>query len=103
MQINDNTYFQPGDLVFVRDDLSLYSQYAMFDNCNNHINAAQSMVDMCGECVTIAEVFQSAFGPRYRIVEDGGEYQWTDNMFSGYAITDEVFEPEDIDILYDWF
>ncbi len=66
--------YKVGDKVKVRSDLEngrLYGEY-MIDN---------DMLRLSGKVITITRVYSDS----YQIMEDGGDYRWTDKMFKGLA------------------
>lgn len=70
--------YKVGDRVLVRDDLEDHGWYAM---CGSSIKdcAVINMIDrFSGRLVTIKSV-----SDKYRICEDDGVYNWTDEMFNG--------------------
>lgn len=74
--------YKVGDKVIVsediRDDDSLYH---MENGRGDGMFAIEPMVELRGKVVTIAYADEDG----YYIKEDGEEYQWTDEMFSGLA------------------
>ena len=84
--------YKPGDRVKVK------SQDWYKSNMNSICEVAcgvtwfvPDMVVHCGNNVTIREVY----GNYYRIIEDDGDYCWTDNMFEGLADDENVSESID--------
>ena len=84
--------YKPGDRVKVK------SQDWYKSNMNSICEVAcgvtwfvPDMVVHCGNNVTIREVY----GNYYRIIEDDGDYCWTDDMFEGLADDENVSESID--------
>lgn len=73
--MNENLY-KKGDLVLVREDLQEDERYAMSNGERDC--ATLHMTTFRGRIVTIANV--QDYG--YRIEEDNGQWNWTDEMFS---------------------
>lgn len=82
--------YKVGDKVVVRSDLVDGEFYYMYD-VDYDDEFTSEMMDFVGETVTIAGI--SSVGA-YNILEDGGDWHWTDDMFAGYAVT----KPEKRDI-----
>ncbi len=70
------TKYEPGDVVYIRDDLTTSKTYCMTSGMA-HDFATQKMCELKGEYVRI----NSIENDKYRIVEDGGVYYWVDEMF----------------------
>ena len=76
--------FQPGDVVTVCRNLSVFVPYAMngedmsFGGCT----FITGMSKFYGKPVTIKEIIRdNPSHPRYHIYEDNGAFYWTDGMF----------------------
>lgn len=65
--------YKVGDLVKLRDDLDLYTNYGDGWQCNSN------MLELKGQKVTITTVGANY----YDIAEDDGHWGWTDNMIEG--------------------
>lgn len=74
------TLYKPGDRVVVRDDLRVYTNYAMRGS-EQRMTVVEEMLPFRGWEVTIAEVNHGF----YFIEEDNHYYYWSDDMFTGYA------------------
>jgi len=68
-----------GDKVVVRKDLDLDKRYAMEHNKDISNSITEKMVELAGKTVTIACKRLSI--SQYLILEDEGEWDWTDEMF----------------------
>ena len=67
-----------GDKVQVRSDLSEETAYYMYGVRHYGAYANSVMIDKFAGCVvTICEIYHY----RYHIIEDGGQFVWTDDMF----------------------
>lgn len=75
------TLYKPGDRVVVRDDLRVYTNYAMRGS-EQRMTVVEEMLPFRGWEVTIAEVNHGF----YFIEEDNHYYCWSDDMFSGSAV-----------------
>lgn len=71
--------YQPGDRVVVREDLRAQRYY--MDDRSAHDSAVAGMIGRAGQIVTIDQ----GSGKKYKIKEDGGNFWWVDDMFSGLA------------------
>ncbi|MGO5053552.1 hypothetical protein ACTQ6A_13785 [Lachnospiraceae bacterium LCP25S3_G4] len=69
--------YKVGDKVMVREDLEVNAQYS-----KHGIGFACQMRDFLGKTVEIIRVRPSM---SYAIKEDGGNWNWTDEMFAGLA------------------
>lgn len=75
------TKYQVGDKVIVRSDISLDAFYSMEDNLFSDI-IVEEMVALAGKTVTIGEIYKPYCDEFcYKILEDAGDWNWTDEMF----------------------
>ena len=75
--------YKVGDKVRVRDDIEVYREYKMEDSKElAWINP--EMLKFKGEILTITEINQ--YG-KYSVKEDNELWSWTDEMFSGLAVS----------------
>lgn len=79
--MSKNFKYKVGDKVTVREDLAMGHRYRM-ENSEKDNCAAMEMLGSRGDTVTIDCI--TSFG-QYKICEDSGRYNWTDEMFSGLA------------------
>lgn len=105
---SNTTLYEPGDVVRVRDDLvstsgqyDNYVYYRMSTDRNSKCIANDDMIKLRGQPVTIKE-FVTNGGIKYRIYEDGGLWNWTDEMFSGYAEEETIPVPNVDYDSFDW-
>lgn len=75
--------YKIGDKVRVRDDLRLEEVYKM-DNGTDYDSVVFEMLKLKGKEATILTYTDSN---KYLISEDGGCWNWTDEMFSGLAVS----------------
>lgn len=75
--------YKIGDKVRVRDDLRLEEVYKM-DNGTDYDSVVFEMLKLKGKEVTILTYTDSS---KYLISEDGGCWNWTDEMFLGLAVS----------------
>lgn len=75
--------YKIGDKVRVRDDLRLEEVYKM-DNGTDYDSVVFEMLKLKGKEATILTYTDSN---KYLISEDGGCWSWTDEMFSGLAVS----------------
>ena len=75
--------YKIGDKVRVRDDLRLEEVYKM-DNGTDYDSVVFEMLKLKGKEATILTYTDSN---KYLISEDGGCWTWTDEMFSGLAVS----------------
>ena len=81
--------YKPGDIVWVRGDLKKNEEYDGW-------NATTDMAELAGEQVTIVSVENDIlYGAHYKINES--PWGWTDEMFSGFAISTAKCERSDHD------
>ena len=74
--------YKVGDKVVVSEDIcDDGSVYYMEHGEDEGKYAVGDMMDLCGRIVTIAYADEDGYG----IKEDGGDFVWTDDMFSGLA------------------
>lgn len=76
--------YKVGDRVMVREDLHKGHFYNMENSKENNC-IAEDMLPLRGDIVTIDRI--ADYG-QYKIREDNGVYNWTDEMFSGLANDD---------------
>ena len=87
--------YSVGDKVIVSDKL-LGKSYLP-----GGLYVTQLMVDSyAGKEVTISNILQSTKDERYRIEEDGGNWIWSTECFTGLA-REGHYEIEDIGMLYE--
>lgn len=75
--------YEPGDRVIVREDLDVTggTRYYMIGGGSSSSDVAVTeMGEFAGKVCTIERI--GLLG-RYKICEDGGKWNWTDEMFSG--------------------
>ena len=65
--------YKVGDIVKLRDDLDLYTNYGYGWSCNSN------MLELKGQKVTITRAWKNY----YDIAEDDGKWGWTDGMIEG--------------------
>ena len=82
--MNKNFKYKVGERVIVREDLHKGHFYNM-ENSKEHNCIAEDMLPLRGDIVTIDRI--ADYG-QYKIREDNGVYNWTDEMFSGLANDD---------------
>ena len=88
--------YQCGERVIVRDDLDIAKYY-------NNIGVTKAMLDFRGKHVTVSQFVTLASSNRcYRIVEDSGNWIWTDDMFCEISYED-IDDTEDFRLLYEEF
>ena len=91
--------YKEGDKVKVLDSLVEDREYYMADD-GGYNYVTSEMQRLCGKTVTITEANENG----YFIVEDGGEFGWTDGMFAGldaqYRVGDKVMVRSDLDDLH---
>lgn len=75
--------YKIGDKVRVRDDLRLEEVYKM-DNGTDYDSVVFEMLKLKGKEATILTYTDSS---KYLISEDGGCWNWTDEMFLGLAVS----------------
>lgn len=71
--------YKVGDKVRVRNDLELYEKTYYMEDHVEHNSVTISMLEYCGQVVTIREIYDK----QYKI--DGSIFRWTDEMFEGLA------------------
>ena len=82
-----------GDVVRVRNNLELNTDYFMDDGTNyNRIN--KDMIEFCGKLVHIYKI--DLYDGQYFIQEDA-RWRWTDEMFEDAILPAEVFDKSDYD------
>ena len=88
--------YSVGDRVVVRNDLKKDYEYRMFGNSNISDIVVDSMMASRGQIVTISSVKS-----KYKI--HGDPHWWTDEMFEGYAESDntEDISDEEFKSLFD--
>lgn len=79
--MSKNFKYKVGDKVIVREDLIKGDQYYM-ENTGKRDVVVEAMLKFRGKTVTINRT--TTLG-EYKISEDGAEWNWTDEMFSGLA------------------
>lgn len=94
----EQTMYKPGDVIVVRDDISLDERYHMVSGPRNglDVGVTTSMKRYAGMTVTIASICDGV----YRLEEDGDAWNWTDEMFSGYAQEIEAATDEEMLALF---
>ena len=68
-----------GQKVRVRPDLQVATTYCMYDDLLSDV-ATEEMLELRGQLVTI-----TTCGYKYYIREDGGAFNWTDEMLLPYT------------------
>lgn len=99
--------YKVGDKVRIKN-LDWYNQnkdVSLIESTNSYYNFIEVMQDFCGKVMTISSVNNDY----YDMVEDAGEYFWTDEMIEGLVeeesekkLSDESWKPskEEMDVLY---
>ena len=83
--------YKVGDVVVVRNDLQRGIGYSMLPEEEGYNVATQEMVALAGMELPIANIVR---GQYILGTNDGFDFLWTDEMFSGLA-NDDMFIPED--------
>ena len=82
----EGTRFKVGDRVRIKSLDWYYNRNIINEVSCGNTNFIPNMVKYCDEIVTISCVFPTL--EVYHIKEDGGMFNWTDNMFEGLADTE---------------
>lgn len=90
----EQTMYKPGDVVVVRNDISFDKRYCMLSGPRSGLSAGigTQMKKYAGKTVTIASICNGV----YRIKEDDGAWNWTDEMLSDYAQEIETATDEEM-------
>lgn len=93
--------YREGDIVQIRDDLSVTEQYRMPNGESDHVlwKIDEDRLDYCGMMATITDIFDC----RYMLDVDGGGYWWCDDMLVDMddpQANKEVCEQELASLLY---